>query len=298
MPAAVKFPLPRAAREAPEVGVRRRRRPWSGRVPALALLALILLLGVFLVDVLKRRALGAEYFRVDPGRIELGEIPASVPEHVADEIRALAFVEPRSIFDPELAASLRDSLLAHPWVKEVRDVRRILPNRVALDVRLRVPVAVVEVGAWRLAVDDEGVVLEDHPGRVPHGLWRIRGDKKSVPRIPRLGSAFACQPVVDGLSVAEDLAQNASHPMLRYVTIAAIDVSAVGSARGSEIVLELANGTFVDWGSARTGSLGPIELSAAAKLDNLLLVHDRNPGLNGVARVDAATRDPVVTLLH
>jgi hypothetical protein len=58
----------------------------------------------------------------------------------------------------------------------------------------------------------------------------------------------------------------------------------------------MANGTLVDWGSARCGALGPIELPASRKLDNLLIVHDRNPGLQGVARINAATKDPFVTL--
>jgi hypothetical protein len=297
MPAAVKIPFVRERGEARGVGVRR-RTGLSGRVSAIALLVLIAGLGVFLVGLLKRRALGAEYFRVDPEQIEIGEIPSSVPERVSAEIETLAHVSARSIFDPDLVEDLRTSLLRHPWVREVADVRRVLPNRVVLDLRLRSPSAVVEVGAWKLAVDDEGVVLEDHPSLVPPGLRRIRGDKKSVPRIPRQGNAFACQPVLDGLAVAEDLRAHASHAVFRFVGVAAIDVTGVGTSRSSEIVLELTNGTLVDWGSAKTGALGPIEIPVSAKLDNLLLVQDQNPGLHGVTRVNAATRDPIVTLVH
>jgi hypothetical protein len=269
-----------------------------GRAPAFALLILILGLGIFLVDLVKRRAVGADYFRVDPAQIAIGELPPSVPERVAAEIQTLAHVGPRSIFDPELIEDLRGSVSRHPWVREVADVRRILPNQVALDLRLRSPVAVVEVGAWRLAIDADCVVLEDHPSLVPPGLTRIRGDKKSIPRIPRPGHAFSCQPVIDGLAVAEDLRIHATHPIFRYTSVAAIDVAGVGTARSSEIVLELANGTLVEWGSAPTGVLGPIEMAVGAKLDNVLLVQDQNPGLHGVTRINAATRDPIVTLLH
>jgi hypothetical protein len=273
-----------------------RRRKLPARLPALSLLVLIAVLGVLIVDLVKRRVVGAAYFRVNPEQVEVGELPAFVPEHVAEEIRALTNVGSRSIFDGALVEDLRGAVSSHPWVSEVASVHRVLPNRVALDLRLREPFAVVEVGAWRLAVDDEGVVLEDHPSRIPAGLPRIRGDKKAIPRIPRVGHAFRCQPVTDGLSVAEDLAKNAEHTAFRYLQVALIDVSGVGSARLSEIVLELTNGTIVDWGSARCGTLGPIELPASRKLDNLLTVHDRNPGLQGVARVNAATKDPFVTL--
>jgi hypothetical protein len=83
---------------------------------------------------------------------------------------------------------------------------------------------------------------------------------------------------------------------LRCVGVAAVDVTNVGSKRASEIVLELANGTVVEWGSASTGALGALELPASRKLDNLLLVHDRHPGLQGVERIHAASQDPFVKL--
>jgi hypothetical protein len=42
--------------------------------------------------------------------------------------------------------------------------------------------------------------------------------------------------------------------------------------------------------------MGPLELPASRKLDNVLLVYDRHPGLQGVARIHAASKDPFVTL--
>lgn len=296
MPAALKVALkPRQpdgllAEQAP------RRKLLSGRLPAVGLLVLIVGLGLYLVDLLKRRAVDASYFRVNPEQVELGELPPFVPERVTGELRVLTNVGARSIFDATLVEDLRTSLSRHPWVREVADVRRVLPNRIALDIRMRAPFAVVEVGAWRLTVDAEGTVLEDHPSLAPEGLHHIRGDKKSIPRIPRVGYPFRCQPVADGLSVADDLARNSAHAVFHYVTVAAIDVTGVGSKRSSEIVLEMTNGTLVEWGSAKCGALGPIELPASRKLDNLLIVHDRNPGLQGVARINAATKDPFVTL--
>jgi hypothetical protein len=250
-----------------------------------------------LVDLLRRRALNASYFRVDPAQIKLGEMPEFVPDRVAGELEALAQVEPRSVFDPSLASDLKASLARHPWVKEVSATHRMLPNRVTVDLKLRVPSALVDVGAWRLTVDALGFVLEDHASLAPDGLIRIRGDKKSIPRIPRLGKPFRCQAVEDGLAVVSDLRRSSGHVFFRHLSVAVVDVTNVGSKQGSEIVLELSNGTLVEWGSAPTGALGPIELPSTKKLDNLLLVHDRHPGFHGVARVHAASEDPFVTLI-
>jgi hypothetical protein len=295
MPAAVKVPKARArdqtARVFPERG-----RAIVARLPAVGLFILIIGLSLFLVDLLKRRAQGSDYFRVDPSRIELGEMPDWIPERVGEELRVLSQVEPRSIFDGALLDDLKASLLRHPWVREVAGVRRVLPNRLAADLVLRRPAAVVEVGAWRLTVDRDGHVLEDAAARAPEGLPRIRGDKKSVSAIPEVGGRFRSQAVIDGVSVAMDLRKNSGHAFFRYLDVGAIDVRNVGSEGSSEIVLELNTGTLVDWGSASTGALGPLELGTSQKLDNVLLVHDRHPGLVGVTRIHAASRDPFVTL--
>lgn len=290
MPAAVKLPRERAS--ADDVGwMSSRVRSVFSRLPAFGLLVLIVGLSVFLVDLLKRRAQSAELFRVDPGRIELGELPDFVPDRVVDELRALRLVEPRSIFDPTLSDDLKASLARHPWVREVRDMHKIMPNRMSVDVELRAPMAVVDVGAWRLTVDRDGYVLEDHASLAPQGLYRIRGDKRTIPRIPKIGGRFQSEAVEDGLSVVQDLLSLGAHPIFRYVSIETVDVANVGSAKGSEITLELANGTLVEWGSASTGATGPIEFPASHKLDNMLVLNDQHPGLTGLARVHVAAKD-------
>jgi hypothetical protein len=297
MPAGLKSPSIRALHdEMAESPPKPRLRLRSGRLSAVVLLVLIVGLSLFLVDLLKRRAASSGFFRVDPSEISLGETPDFVPERVVAELQALVQVEPRSIFDSSLVDELSSSVARHPWVKGVPAANRVLPNKVALEIVLREPVAVVEVGSWKVTVDSEGWVLEDHASLAPPGLVRIRGDKKSIPRIPRVGSPFRSQAVVDGVAVAVDLAKCSDHVIFRYAKIATIDVTGVGKEKSSEIVVEIQHGPLVDWGSAPSGALGPIELPASKKLDNLLIVHDRNPGFRGIARINAATDSPFVTL--
>jgi hypothetical protein len=295
MPSAVKMPGARARDDASRV-LPVRGRAILARLPATGLFVLIIGLSFLLVDLLKRRARDAELFRVDPSRIELSALPDWAPGRLAGELRALVAMEPRSIFDATLRDDVRASLLRHSWVREVRDVRRLLPNRLGVELVLRPPAAVVEVGAWRLTIDHEGHVLDDVASRAPPDLPQIRGDKVSIPGIPEVGGRFRCQAVQDGLAVADELRRSAGHPFFRYAAVEAIDVRNVGAACSSEILLLLRCGAVVEWGSAGTGSLGPLELPASHKLDNLLLVHDRNPGLVGVVRIHAASRDPFVTL--
>lgn len=297
MPAGLKAPSLRALHdEAAESPSRPGFRLRSGRLSAVVLLVLIVGLSLFLVDLLKRRAAQSGFFRVDPGEISLGELPDFVPERVVLELQALVQVEPRSIFDPSLIDDLTASVARHPWVKEVAGAHRVLPNKVALEILMRAPAAVVEVGSWKVTVDAEGIVLEDRASLAPAGLMKVRGDKKSIPRIPKVGNPFRCQAVADGLAVVQDLAKCSGHVVFRYMRVLAVDVTGVGTSRPSEVLLEVQNGPVIEWGSAPSGALGAIELPPSRKLDNVLVVHDRNPGFRGIARINAATDSPFVTL--
>src|SRR5206468_922367 len=124
------------------------------------------------------------------------------------------------------------------------------PDRVVLELEMRTPRAVVETGDWRLLVDAAGCVLDDRASEVPPDLPVIRGDHRSVPRIPQVGMNFRQPAVLHGLSVIRDLARHTGHPVLHDLRIAIVDVTNVGGRRGSEILLELAGGPPVEWGSA------------------------------------------------
>ncbi len=269
-----------------------------GPTLAIALLVSIAILAVVLVDLVKGRVLLSSRFRVDPASIDLSQLPPFVPEAVAKDLRKLADVPARSILDPALDDELRASFLQHPWVERVHAVRRMFPSRVAVELDLRQPVAVVDVEAWRVTVDAQGFVLEDRASLAPSGLSIIRGNKQSIPRIPRVGGTFKTPSVLNGLSVLNDLRRHDAHAASRFLHGVTVDVTNVGGKRGPEITLELVNGTIVEWGSASIGKLGPIELPVDTKLDALALVNDRNPEFQNVAKVNVTVDPPFVTPDH
>ncbi len=270
------------------------------RGPALlvALLVAIGALSIVLVDQVKGRVLLSSHFRVDPSAIEIGSLPAFVPERVAKDLRKLSDVPPRSILDPALEDQLRESLGQHPWVKRVVAVHRIFPSRIALELEMRRPAALVDVEAWRVTIDETGYVLEDKASLAPEGLPVIRGDRKSVPKIPRVGATFRTPSVLNGLSVVADVARVRDHRAKKLLGGMVIDVTNVGGKRGSEISLELASGCAVEWGSAAIGALGPIELPVSTKLDLLAMINDQNPNLQGLAKVNVTVDPPFVTPDH
>jgi cell division protein FtsQ len=67
----------------------------------------------------------------------------------------------RNIFSADLAASVRRAR-ANPWVKDVRIYRR-LPNRISMVVTERVAYALLDTGAGKYVMDDEGFVIDRIP---------------------------------------------------------------------------------------------------------------------------------------
>ena len=136
------------------MGRLRRRLAWRVRALAFVCSCSSSDSRVFLVDLLKRRAqqrgLLPRRSVADRDRRAAAFVPSAwrAEIQVADARRD----RDRSSIR-ELVEDLRGSVSRHPWVREVADVRRILPNQIALDLRLRSPVAVVDVGAWRLTID-------------------------------------------------------------------------------------------------------------------------------------------------
>lgn len=109
-----------------------------------------------------------------------------------------------------------------PWVESV-DVYRSWPNAIVIDVRERIPVAVVEEGDERRGVDASGVAF-DPPG----GLWLtdpvIRGGEAAVPTA-----------VAVVASLPEEIARR---------------VRLVQAVSPDDIRLQLGNNAIVRWGNA------------------------------------------------
>ncbi len=265
-----------------------------GPLPRVLLFAAIIVLELALAGVLKARLLSSARCAVLPEAVVLGALPSFVPAEVAAELSRVRVDTAYSVADPELDRRARAAFESHPWVRRVARIRRLYPSRLLVDVELRKPFALVDVEEWRLTVDGEGIVLDDRGSRAPEGLPIVRGDRKSVPRIPRIGRPFKALAVHRGLAVLRDLVANADHRFLVDYRVLAADVTKAAAEKGGDVVLELGNGVRVEWGESESGALSGVEPGARRKLDALLEAEAAHPGFRGVATVNVLSSTPFV----
>jgi cell division protein FtsQ len=157
--------------------VRRSRRGWSGRA--------VVLLQIGGVVALTVAALSAGYAKVMASdRLRVGRVQV----HGS---RFLSEGEVRELLGPAVGEnilgldidSLKGRLRASPWVAEAT-VRRTLPDTLQVDIRERVPVALVEANGLYL-MDGEGTLIELFGPRtagfdlpIVRGLAGIEGDAR------------------------------------------------------------------------------------------------------------------------
>jgi hypothetical protein len=260
-----------------------------------ALLAGFLL--VVLVDLVRDHVASSPRYAVSVSCADIANLPEAL------ETRAWAILgdapmldRPRSILDPDLPEVAARALEMRPWVKRVLEARRSFPARLELKLEVRRPLAVVCAGSERLAVDDEGVVLERATDFGPplHPEIRIAGAR--ISRVPYDGEPFG-QPggqkghdaVLEALALLRDLRAEGNHPALESVRVIEVQVGDPDRPRrsgDSDLLLRLDSGVQLLWGRSSIAPLARIEPSPCGKLENLLLAMRTFPGLLGVIFVD------------
>ena len=207
-----------------------------------------------------------------------------------------------SIFDNDLWRTVEHDLRGSPWVLEVLKVRRLLPNRVQLELRFRAPAALVRAGSQVFTVDRDGFVL-------PEDLYRRppKWEGKRLPVIlapegtddasaghPPLGSRWRWPAVAVGARLSAFLFDEG---LFEELEVRSIDVRRVGRAGAeAQIVLDTESGVIVEWG--RSDAYADIEslrrwqpaITDADKLEMLRTTLKEHPGLEGLARVDLPFR--------
>ena len=99
-----------------------------------------------------------------PDRVEITPIPDWIHTDIREEaFRDASLDEPLSILDENLVERIARAFSLHPWVEEVRRVRKRHPARLEIDLVYRRPVCMVVVPDGMHTVDIEGVLLPaDH----------------------------------------------------------------------------------------------------------------------------------------
>src|SRR5262245_27975777 len=113
-------------------------------------------------------------FPADPPKIVLKNRPAWMSDFLAGEIAKVARpAGARSAFDHKLLVETFAALRTNPWIKSIKQVRRVYGERPAdtleVDCEYRAPIALVKWGDFYWLVDGDGVKLPEAytPRQVP-----------------------------------------------------------------------------------------------------------------------------------
>lgn len=260
------------------------------------------LLLFLLADIVKERVAVSPRFQVSPDRISVqgdtGRLGGSFPQLIR---KTRILDRTRSILDPELPDIVRANLERHAWVRRVTEVKRRFPNALSVSVELRRPLGVVRVAqveSERLAVDKDGVVVEEYTKLGPPRIPWIRTPGAPLAVVPTPGNRFedGCA-VQEAIGVLEEIAQVGGHPALDNLRIDEVKVGWTGKTRAagdSDIRLVFDTGVEVLWGRSPRSAGGVTELSASTKLDHLGRVLRQFPGLVSVKLVDLRFERPEV----
>lgn len=299
-------PLPKAVKQA----VRQHRSPgrFAGPVFAvvfnLAMFSAICGACVFGVYTLWMHALKDPRFHMNGDTLGIGGAVRECPESI-EEISAIGKqFGGRSILDPLLIGDLENAYLESVWVKRVSRMRRSFPNRIDLELHLRLPVAQVLSSQRYWLVDMDGILLPVEGSPKPFAnLPEIVGVTARVvgPR-PASGEIWNDEGVMGGMGIlrafwGSPLAE--ALPVDRIVVNTGVyqagDRSEKEIRRRFEVVT--ASGAVVRWGTFN-GIDSPDEITSAEKMWNLQDLLRREEALRPGVCFDIRTRLPGFSLIE
>ncbi len=195
-----------------------------------------------------------------------------------------SLTSPVSIFKSGLPRLVATKLKKSPWVKEVHQVERQLPNRLITDLDFREPAGIVSFEGGQYLVSADGHWLPQRLYRVPEH-WTAQNTppivNDNLASNPRPGGKWGAPATTIGARLCAYLRRSGA---LAEIDIKAIDVTKVGPPLDdSEVVLVTAEGVRIRWGSTDSyqhiGSLQdhPNYTSNEQKLQKLLKTVRENP---------------------
>jgi hypothetical protein len=205
----------------------------------------------------------------------------------------------RSLLDPVILSDLDSAYGKSPWIRRITHIRRHFPNRIELELLLRLPVAQVKQGREYWLIDSEGYILSATGSTSPFPALpeiseAVRGTIQGRPK--QQGTEWKDEGLQGALGVmrafwASPLAQ--AFPIAKVVVVGGAYRDNQGNNQSSIRRYEVLSttGALVRWGSFNAEGL-PGELTSGEKLWNLqeLLQHD-GADLPGVA-LDVRTHLP------
>jgi hypothetical protein len=197
-----------------------------------------------------------------------------------------------SIFTAGLCEDVAAAYAASPWVRRVLLVAKEFPNRLDVQLELREPFALVQVGGKCLCVDEEGAPLSPQfydlsPQRVASlvPVITLSGDCA----VPNAGRPWKQPEVQEGLAMVhlcrKDLARNAP---VHEIQVQNPENAAVMAT------LVLDSGPRVQWGQTPSGPRSLAEISTAQKTTALLAITKKEgPQIGRFKTIDVRWPNPL-----
>ncbi len=262
------------------------RSPWDPRVAVLPRVVLFVLVTVVIwgSSEIRERVERQPRFRLGTWTLEFGEFPSWVSPTIRaeiEEVRDRVLLRDVTVFDRGVLASVREQLLANPWIDSVASIGLRYPGiddngaarsgGLMAELVLRRPIASVDWAARLYLTDAAGRRLGAPIETVAHrpGVPVIVG---AVPAMgaspPPPGSQWKRRDLLEGLAVARELFNAGLTPHIDE-----IDVRNVGSAHplDPEIMLHVRRYPPLAWGRSPI-SRGARVLPTEEKIENLLRI--------------------------
>jgi hypothetical protein len=271
----------------PEI-IRRRRRI------ALNVLAALLLIGgsAFGFHALREHVDHRLAFPSDPPTVVLKNCPAWMSQFLAEQIINVA--RPNGIhssFDHEMLVDTVRILRDNPWVKSVKQVRRVYGKKpgdtLEIDCEYRTPVALVHWGEYYWLVDSEGVKLpeayskEQVPkivmGRDNRVNIRVIEGVQAPP--PHPGVKWAGADLAAGIDMVKLLFGRSYTEEITRVDVA--NFAGRKDRKEAKIVLRTKRDTEIRWGEPINSTDFVVEVSPTQKLTQLEAAYIRYGHVDG-----------------
>ena len=255
-----------------------------GLGPGRTLLMSLLVIGLFVVAwrgtwlVVRDDVVSAPQYWITPDRVEITPPPQWIHTDIREEaFRDASLDKPLSILDRDLVERIARAFSLHPWVAEVRRVRKLHPARLEVDLAYRQPVCMVVVPDGMHPVDIEGVLLPaaHFPPVEALRYPRLRG-VETTPTSP--GTRWRDVRVVEGAEIAA--AFGSVWNELRLDHIEPYMEPNSESAGDFSYLLFTSSGSRIHWGRA-PGNCMPGEATASEKIALLQDYFQKHGTLDG-----------------
>ncbi len=235
-------------------------------------------------------------FRLNLHALTLRDCPdwvdcENMNRHLRGQMKALP--ADASLFRQDIARAVQHEMRASPWLLEVQEVDRVLPNNLQIRAVFRKPAGIARWNKQDYLVDKEGCYLPEEFFSAPPA-WEGEDTPRIVDDIlheaPPIGRPWDGPRMAVGARLSDFLRRKGVLERLRLSTINVTGVGRYGTE--PPILLVTDGGAKIKWGSSSLYkdvpglSAAPSGPSDEEKLDMLLSKLGDHPGLRGIRYID------------